>query len=220
MTGGPPLGAESDTAVWLQLTAGRGPAECRLALAGLLPCLITEAQAKGLSAVIVDLEPDEVEPVSALVAVRGEEAASLARSWAGTIQWICRSPVRPNHGRKNWFVGVDVLEPPRSRDMSLREADVHFDTLRASGPGGQHVNRRESAVRATHRPSGLIVVAQEERSQHRNKHLALARLAARLAEQERSKGIANAKQRWLHHDQLERGNPTRVYEGPTFQRRR
>lgn len=210
--------------VWLQFTAGRGPVECRLALAGLLRVLACEAVARELTVEVVGIEAAAESqahgPASALVAVTGEGAAAFAAGWAGTVQWICPSPVRPHHGRKNWFVGVDLLAPPAAASAVLRETDVAFETLRASGPGGQHVNKTESAVRATHRPTGLVVVAREERSQHRNRALALARLEARLAEQARAAGAAAARDRRDRHDQLARGNPVRVYEGPGFVRRR
>jgi peptide chain release factor len=90
---------------------------------------------------------------------------------------------------------------------------VAWETMRASGPGGQHVNRTESAVRVTHLPTGVQASASEERSQHRNRKLALARLAAKLEEQtERSHGELR-QQRWRAHQDLERGNAVRVLRG-------
>jgi peptide chain release factor len=91
--------------------------------------------------------------------------------------------------------------------------------MRSSGPGGQHVNTTASAVRATHLPTGVSVVARDERSQHRNRALALARLAATLA------GRADAREadlrhgRWKLHASLERGNARRVFLGPGFEER-
>jgi peptide chain release factor len=91
--------------------------------------------------------------------------------------------------------------------------------MRSSGPGGQHVNRTESAVRITHVPTGIVAVAREERSQHRNRSLALARLAAALTGREREADRAAERERWSRHDALERGNPIRVYVGERFKRR-
>jgi peptide chain release factor len=88
---------------------------------------------------------------SALVAISGDNAASFSNSWRGTVQWIARSPFRPEHKRKNWFVGVEMLEPVEETHFNPRE--VSWETMRASGPGGQHVNRTESAVRVTHLPT-------------------------------------------------------------------
>ena len=97
---------------------------------------------------------------------------------------------------------------------------MRIETLRASGPGGQHVNRTESAVRVTHLPTGLSAMAQEERSQHLNRRLALARLAALFAERADKQVRAAEDQRWRQHTQLERGNAVRVYRGTDWTRER
>ncbi len=122
---------------------------------------------------------------SILLRVGGEKAPEIVRGWLGTVQWIGASPYRPHHGRKNWFVGVAAFAEPGTGLWD--ETAVRIDTLRASGPGGQHVNRTESAVRATHLPTGLSAIAQEERSQHLNRRLALARLAKLFAARAESK---------------------------------
>jgi peptide chain release factor len=101
----------------------------------------------------------------------------------------------------------------RTGTPTWNERELSIETLRASGPGGQHVNRTESAVRVTHRPTGLSVLAQEERSQHLNRRLALARLAALLAERAEQQSRAAEDQRWRQHTQLERGNAVRIYRG-------
>jgi peptide chain release factor len=121
---------------------------------------------------------------------------------------VAPSPIRPHHKRKNWFVGVFRLEAP-APSPELREADVRFETLRAGGPGGQHQNVTDSAVRATHVPTGLSVVARSERSQHRNKAAALARLAAMLGERAELKRIAADRDAWAAHERLERGGAAR-----------
>ncbi len=202
---------------WLHLTVGRGPAECRIALAGFLKALAAEAEGLGLTAAVLEAEDAPHGPVSALVALQGDGADRFAASWVGAIAWVCKSPLRPTHGRKRWFVGVDLLEPPPP-SSSLRVSDVVFSTCRASGAGGQHVNKTDSAVRAVHRPSGIVVFAQEERSQHRNRSLALARLAVKLAQRDRVAETMARRGRWDQHNGLERGNAVRVYEGAAFLR--
>ena len=130
-------------------------------------------------------------------------------AWRGTVQWIARSPFRPEHKRKNWFVGIQVLEPPAAAPFDPR--DVRFETMRASGPGGQHFNRTESAVRVTHAPTGLQASASEERSQHRNKALAVARLARKLEDLKEQQLGESERSRWRAHQALERGNPVKVF---------
>jgi peptide chain release factor len=88
--------------------------------------------------------------------------------------------------------------------------------MRASGPGGQHVNKTDSAIRATHRPSGLVTTAQEQRSQHANRKLARLKLAI-ILEELRGQSLGEVRRsQWQVHRELERGNPVRVYAGPRF----
>ncbi len=205
--------------VWLQVTSGRGPGECQLAVAHLAGVLVGEAKAAGLAAELIDCVEGEVRGalLSALVAISGESARRFAERNIGSVQWVCASPLRPGHKRKNWFVAVDGLAPPaRETGDAIHLADVTFEAMRASGPGGQHVNKTESAVRATHRPSGLVATAREERSQAMNKRLALARLAAMLAAGVTSAMAEAERERWTRHDQLERGRPVRVFKGVEF----
>lgn len=210
--------------VRLLLTSGRGPAECRIALAKALDVMRAEAAAMGLAFdVVVAQSADAHGPGSALALVDGSanESGAFARRWVGTILWVAPSPVRPHHRRKNWFIGISVLaeEPVGTGEarVMLREADVRFETFRAGGAGGQHQNKTESAVRATHQPTGLCVVAREERSQHRNKAVALRRLGALIAGREDLAREAEKSVRQARHDELERGRPVRRFLGPRFE---
>jgi peptide chain release factor len=198
--------------LWLQITAGQGPVECAWAVVKVLEEIQREASAASIVWKTLEIEPGP-EPGtanSALISISGgSQLERFAASWSGTVQWTARSPFRPEHKRKNWFVGIDVIEPVD--ETRFHPKDVRWETMRASGPGGQHVNRTESAVRVTHLPTGVQATAAEERSQHRNRKLALARLARKLA------GVASKRQgearqaRWRAHQQLERGNPVRIF---------
>jgi peptide chain release factor len=202
---------------WILLSAGRGPEECQAAVRGLVGVLTGEATDAGLEVEALDTETGSHGLLSALLSVNGSGADDFAASWAGTVRWICQSRIRPGVRRKNWFVGVSVLAAPKAGE-AFREADLSFETMRASGPGGQHVNKTESAVRLTHLPTGIAVLAREERSQHRNKALALARLATALANKKSRAEAELERDRWHKHDALERGNEIRSYSGNSFER--
>jgi peptide chain release factor len=206
---------------WLQITAGQGPDECALAVKHVVSRFLKAAKKHGFDAELLEAMPGKKGGtyVSALIGLKGVAPEDFLHSWQGSIQWICESPYRPGHPRKNWFIGVDVLTPPRQQER-LDEGQLKFDTMRASGPGGQHVNTTDSAVRVTHLPTGLTATAQEERSQHMNKKLALARLLLLLEEQSHRQKASKVKEKWQKHQQLERGNPVRMFIGTDFKEKR
>ncbi len=201
--------------ILLQLSAAQGPDECALAVAKALQRLLREAETLGTEVRVIEEEagPRRGTLLSVLLALDGNSAATLAEDWSGTLQWVCASPYRPNHGRKNWYFGGARFNAPSA---SL-EGEVRFETLRSSGPGGQHVNTTDSAVRATHVASGLSVKVQSERSQHANKRLALLLIARKLEERaEQASSELRAERRLVHHH-LQRGNPRRVFRGERFE---
>ena len=201
----------------LLLTSGRGPAECRIALARALATLTAEAAALGFDTDCLNgPDPDGHGPGSAIVVIHGEAAATFARPWIGSIQWVVQSPLRPHHKRKNWFIGVFELPALPDRPKALEAHHVRFEAFRAGGPGGQHQNKTESAVRAVHIATGLTVVAREERSQHRNKALALERLAALIRLQGELEAITARNDAHAAHDRLERGSPVKRFKGTAF----
>jgi peptide chain release factor len=189
-----------------------------------------EAETSGLGLdVAAGPDPDGHGPASAIAVVSGDGAALFAQRWSGSIQWTVESPLRPRHKRKNWFIGVVALpEAPRpcprppaaegrqgGAPLDLRE--VRFEAFRAGGPGGQHQNKTESAVRAVHVPTGLAAVARDGRSQHRNKMVAVERLAMLLRTSQVIAAIADQQAVHLNHDRLERGNPVRRFRGNRFE---
>ncbi|MCD7973400.1 MAG: hypothetical protein LUG18_12190 [Candidatus Azobacteroides sp.] len=109
---------------------------------------------------------------------------------------------------KNWFIGINHLSVPE--EGNIREKDFRYQTSRSSGPGGQHVNKTESAVRVTHIPSGISVTASEDRSQFRNKKTAFMRILLKLATWEKEQAAQVFQQNWQNHNELERGNPVKT----------
>ncbi len=198
----------------LQLSAAQGPAECQLAVAKSLRRLLDEAADCDVEVSVAEQEPGERDGTfrSVLLSLEGTRADELAQSWAGTVQWVCASPYRPNHGRKNWFIGVARFDTP----AATLEGEIRFETMRSSGPGGQHVNTTESAVRATHVATGISVKVQTERSQHANKRLAVLLISRRLAQQAEEARLGQRADRRMAHHQVTRGDPVRTFRGNGF----
>ncbi len=204
---------------WLQLTAGRCPEECAWVVNKVLNEITKEAEGFKLKLDILEKVSGQKRGTlkSALLSIEGDNLKSFLESWTGTILWIGQSPYRKNHKRKNWYVGVNVLSMPKPTEFS--ENDIKFETTRSSGPGGQNVNKVETAVRATHIPSNISVLASEERSQLRNKSLAVSRLYGIIKHIDDKNHSDAERDRWLNHWDLERGNPIRTYVGEGFKRK-
>lgn len=204
--------------LWIQITSGQGPAECCWVVAKVASVLHQDAREAGSDLVILETIPgDEADTYQALIfSLQEDKIPGWLQPWLGTIQWIGTSPYRPQHRRKNWFVGVSVLEQPSSVD--LNQNDLRMDSFRGSGPGGQNVNKVESAVRLTHVPTGISVVAREARSQRENRLLALERLKRRLQSEQEDAKAKLRRQFRDQHLELVRGNAIRVYSGPDFRR--
>ena len=201
---------------WLQITSGQGPAECTWVVPRLLRSIVEDATNCALRTEMLEAVPAYFPDTlySVLIAVDGINLNGFLERWVGTVLWIGRSPFRPDYKRKNWYVGVKHLVVPENPEWSQNE--LRFETMKSSGPGGQHVNKTESAVRVTHVPSGMTAVAREERSQAANRKLALARLTLMFLEKRKTKEQQIQTQRWMQHSSLERGNAIRVFEGPRF----
>ena len=199
--------------LYLQITSGRGPVECCRIVVLVVKELIDDATRSGVNAEVCCYNdgPSQGTWSSATVKLSGPEVDAFAEKWCGSIQWVAQSIYRPNHGRKNWFVGVSWIELPALTGMEDAD-EIEYETLRASGPGGQHVNKTESAVRATHIPTGISVLASDRRSQQQNKKLARERLLMKVAMLRQSNCEKRDYNNWNNHNMVQRGNPIKVFK--------
>ena len=199
---------------YIQITSGRGPVECCRVVVLVMQKIIGQAKSLGSNAEIVEHEdgPQDGCMYSATLSVVSQDITPFIKEWEGSVLWVAqKNPFRPWHRRKNWFVGVHFFQPIESNKTDDR--DIVYETLRSSGPGGQNVNKVETAVRATHLPSGLSVLASDMRTQVQNKKLARERLVMKLSVMEEEKQMRQTHDVWMNHNTLERGNPVKRFKG-------
>ena len=201
----------------IQITAGTGPAECCWVVARVLKQFLNEVREHALDYEILHREtgPENGTIQSVTIRLKGD-AEPLLKTWKGTLQWIGTSMYRKHHKRKNWFVGLFELE--NITPQKVKESDITYQAVRSSGPGGQHVNKVSSAVRATHVPTGINVLAQDSRSQHQNKKLAKQRLLEKIAQNYWSQLKKSKLNQWENHVHLQRGNPVQIFRGTDFKK--
>ena len=200
--------------VILQISAGQGPAECRKFVPLLAEIICREAAQNGLQCNNLTEPPAKNKEIASMrFAIEGENIDAFRKSWEGTIKWIWQSTIRPHHLRKNWFVKVSFFEFEAKESGSFKTSDLKIETCRASGNGGQHVNTTDSAVRVVHLPTGTEASASEERSQTRNKALAILRLQEKLHFVVEQRQSAEKESMWLDHYHLERGDAIRTFKG-------
>ena len=199
---------------YIQITSGRGPVECCRVVVLVMNKIIEQAKSLGYEVEVVEHEdgPNDGCMFSATLAIESEHAISLKDDWEGSVLWVAqKNPFRPWHRRKNWFVGVHFFKPLQTGTIS--ERDITYETLRSSGPGGQNVNKVESAVRAIHVPTGITVLASDERLQIQNKRLARERLLMKLSVIDEERRLHHTHEVWMNHNSLERGNPVQKFKG-------
>lgn len=203
---------DSNSAV-LSINAGAGGTESCDWVGMLLRMYNCWAQIRGYSLKTIDiLEGEEAGIKNVTVIIEGEYAYGYLKSERGVHRLVRISPFDSNKRRHTSFASVDVI--PQIEDdtrVDIEEKDLSIDTYRASGPGGQHMQKTDSAVRITHLPSGIVVQCQNERSQFQNKQTALKILKARLFEFERQKKESELQKHSAEKKKIEWGSQIRSY---------
>jgi peptide chain release factor 2 len=198
---------------FLAVHAGAGGTEAQDWAEMLLRMYLRWAERRGYQTTMVEVSPGEEAGIkSALIEVIGSYAYGYLKAERGVHRLVRLSPFDASHGRHTSFALVEVSpEAERELDITINPDEVRIDFFRASGPGGQHVQKTSSAVRVTHLPSGLVAICQNERSQYQNKDLALKVLSARLLELELAKRAEEQARIKGEHVAAGWGNQIRSY---------
>jgi peptide chain release factor 2 len=180
---------------YVEIQAGSGGTEAQDWANMMLRMYLRWCESKGFKAELMEVTDGEVAGIKgATIKVDGEYAFGWLKTETGVHRLVRKSPFDSGNRRHTSFASVFISpEVDDNIDIEINPADLRIDVYRASGAGGQHVNRTESAVRITHMPSGIVTQCQNDRSQHKNKDQAMKQLKAKLYEMEMQKRNAEAQ---------------------------
>lgn len=202
---------------YVQFTAGRGPVECAAACYVISRKFVDEILKINLVPIVVDYEFDDEFGYRSIIfkidKATDKEIDVIRSKWEGTIKFIStKNSFRPNHKRKNWFVGCNFFEVDDTK-ITFNMNDIKIELMRSSGPGGQNVNKVESGVRLTHIPTGITVKCTMSRDQKQNLKVAKEIMQAKLDSLNNAKEANIKNLFWLSHDSLERGGEIMAIKG-------
>lgn len=202
--------------IMIQITSGKGPAECCRVVACVQSLILKQAKQQGFQMNVLENKAGELNKtlLSSTMMLTGNNLDDFLKEWIGTVQWIAQSPYRRHYKRKNWFIGVAAFDVKTLMQWSPK--DVNLETCRSSGPGGQNVNKVETAVRGIHLPSGIQVMAMDTRSQLENKKLCLTRLKAKVLVWQVEQLKEQQQNQWRNHNELDRGNAVKTIKRDLF----
>ncbi|MCQ9640542.1 peptide chain release factor H [Chryseobacterium sp. WG14] len=202
----------------IQITSGRGPLECQWVVAKVLKIFLEEIKQHTIDYEIIHREngDENLTLKSVTLLLKGKEINNFLKGWLGSICWMGKSTFRKLHKRSNWFIGIFELENLGKIDFN--EKDIQFQTTRSQGSGGQNVNKVNTAVRATHMPTGQAVFVQDSRSQLENKKRSVLRLKEKVMGVYIQELERRVQETWTQHLQVQRGNPVRTFSGTDFKK--